>query len=181
MALVMPRSGVIEAQQSHSSFVMKPFLRQQLERFPVRLQELDFYLSQPEVVNDMERFRELTREHAEVTEVNGVYQRFLQRERDLAQAREMMDDPEMAEMAREEIAALDGELPALEGELQGLLLPKDPDDVRNVFLEIRAGTGGDESALFAGDLLRMYTRYAERQGWRTEIVSESEGEVGGYK
>lgn len=160
---------------------MKPFLRQQLERFPVRLQELDFYLSQPEVVNDMERFRELTREHAEVTEVNGVYQRFLQRERDLAQAREMLDDPDFTEMAKEEIAVADAELPALENELQSLLLPRDPDDVRNVFLEVRAGTGGDESALFAGDLLRMYTRYAERQGWRTEIVSDSPGEVGGFK
>ena len=160
---------------------MKPFLRQQLERFPVRLQELDFFLQQPDVVNDMARYRELNREHTEVTEVNGVYQRFLQRERDLAQAREMMEDPEMAEMAREEVAAAEAELPGLEAELQGLLLPRDPDDARNAFLEIRAGTGGDESALFAGDLLRMYTRYAERQGWRTEIVSESEGEVGGYK
>jgi peptide chain release factor 1 len=160
---------------------VKPFLRQQLERFPVRLQELDFYLSQPEVVNDMERFRALTREHTEVTEVNGVYQRFLQRERDLAQAREMLDDPDFADMAKEEIAAADAELPALENELQSLLLPRDPDDVRNVFLEIRAGTGGDESALFAGDLLRMYTKYAERQGWRTEIVSDSPGEVGGFK
>jgi peptide chain release factor 1 len=160
---------------------VKPFLRQQLERFPVRLQELDFYLSQPEVVNDMERYRELTREHAEVTEVNGVYQRFLQRERDLAQAREMLDDPDFADMAKEEIAAADAELPALETELQSLLLPRDPDDVRNVFLEIRAGTGGDESALFAGDLLRMYTKYAERQGWRSELVSDSPGEVGGFK
>jgi peptide chain release factor 1 len=160
---------------------VKPFLRQQLERFPVRLQELDFFLSQPDVVNDMERFRELTREHAEVTEVNGVFQRFLRRESDFAQAREMLEDPDMADMAKEEIAALEDELPALENELQGLLLPKDPDDVRNTFLEIRAGTGGDESALFAGDLLRMYTKYAERQGWRTEIVSESEGEVGGFK
>jgi peptide chain release factor 1 len=93
----------------------------------------------------------------------------------------MLDDPELAEMAKEELATLDSELPALENQLQGLLLPKDPDDARNTFLEIRAGTGGDESALFAGDLLRMYTRYAERQGWRTEIVSESPGEVGGYK
>jgi peptide chain release factor 1 len=143
---------------------VKPFLRQQLERFPVRLQELDFYLSQPDVVNDMERFRELTREHAEVTEVFGVYQRFLQREQDLVQAREMVDDPEMEEMAKEEMATIEEELPALESALQGLLLPKDPDDARNAFLEIRAGTGGDESALFAGDLLRMYTRYAERQG-----------------
>ncbi len=160
---------------------MKPFLRQQLERFPVRLQELDFFLSQPEVVNDMDRFRELTREHAEVSEINGVYQRFLQCERGLAQAREMLDDPEMADMAKDEAAALEQELPGLESDLQGLLLPRDPDDVRNAFLEIRAGTGGDESALFAGDLLRMYSRYAERQGWRTEVVSESEGEVGGYK
>jgi peptide chain release factor 1 len=160
---------------------MKPFLRQQLERFPVRLQELDFFLSQPEVVNDMERYRELTREHAEVSQIAGVYQRFLECERNLAQAREMMEDAEMAEMAREEIASVEAELPALEAELQALLLPRDPDDVRNAFIEIRAGTGGDESALFAGDLLRMYTRYAERMGWRTEIVSESEGEVGGYK
>ncbi|GAB3659691.1 peptide chain release factor 1 [Ramlibacter alkalitolerans] len=160
---------------------MKPFLRQQLERFPVRLQELDFYLSQPEVVNDMERFRELTREHAEVTVVAGQFERYLQCERDLAQASEMLDEPEFAEMAREEIATLEAELPALESELQALLLPRDPDDARNTFLEIRAGTGGDEAALFAGDLLRMYTRYAERQGWRTELMSESEGEVGGYK
>jgi peptide chain release factor 1 len=146
---------------------MKPFLRQQLERFPVRLQELDFFLAQPEVVNDMARYREITREHAEVSLVAGRYQVFQQRERDLAQAREMLEDPEMADMAKEELAALDTELPALETELQGLLLPKDPDDARNTFLEIRAGTGGDESALFAGDLLRMYTRYAERQGWRS--------------
>ena len=160
---------------------MKTFLRQQLERYPVRLQELDFFLQQPEVVQDMDRFRALTREHAEVSEVATLFQRFLQRENDLAQAREMLGDPEMAAMARDEIGQLESELPTLEDELQRLLLPRDPDDVRNTFLEIRAGTGGDESALFAGDLLRMYTRYAERQGWRTEIVSESEGEVGGYK
>ncbi len=160
---------------------MKPFLRQQLDRYPVRLNELDFFLSQPDVVSDMDRFRALTREHAEVSEVAGVYQRFRQREAGLAQAREMQEDPEMAEMAGEEIAAIEAELPELEDHLQRLLLPKDPDDVRNTFIEIRAGTGGDESALFAGDLLRMYIRYAERQGWRTEIVSESPGEVGGYK
>jgi peptide chain release factor 1 len=160
---------------------MKTFLRQQLERYPVRLKELDFFLSQPDVVGNMERFRALTREHAEVSEVAGFYERFRQREAALAQAREMLEDPEMAGMAREEIADIEAELPLLEDELQRLLLPKDPDDVRNTFIEIRAGTGGDESALFAGDLLRMYTRYAERQGWRTEIVSVSEGEVGGYK
>jgi peptide chain release factor 1 len=160
---------------------VKPFLRQQLERYPVRLQELDFFLQQPEVVQDMERFRALTREHAEVSEVAGLYQRFRDRESQLAQAREMLEDADMADMAREEIASLEAELPLLEDDLQKLLLPKDPDDVRNTFLEIRAGTGGDESALFAGDLLRMYTKYAERQGWRCEIVSESEGEVGGFK
>jgi len=160
---------------------MKPFLRQQLERYPVRLQELDFFLQQPEVAQDMERYRALTREHAEVSEVAGLFEGFRQLESGLAQAREMLEDPEMADMARDEIAALEAEMPALEDELQRMLLPKDPDDVRNTFLEIRAGTGGDESALFAGDLLRMYVRYAERQGWRTEIVSESPGEVGGYK
>jgi len=160
---------------------MKPFLRQQLERYPVRLQELDFFLQQPEVAQDMDRLRALTREHAEVSEVATLYARFRQREADLAGAQEMMEDPQMAEMAREEIAAIEQELPTLEEDLQRLLIPRDPDDVRNVFLEIRAGTGGDESALFAGDLLRMYTRYAERQGWRCELVSESEGEVGGYK
>jgi peptide chain release factor 1 len=160
---------------------VKPFLRQQLERYPVRLQELNFFLQQPDVVSDMDRFRALTREHAEVSEVAGLFEQFQQRENALAQAQEMLQDAEMAEMAREEIASVEAALPALEEELQRLLLPKDPDDVRNTFIEIRAGTGGDESALFAGDLLRMYTRYAERQGWRTEIVSESAGEVGGFK
>jgi peptide chain release factor 1 len=160
---------------------MTPFLRQQLERYPVRLQELDFFLQQPEVASDLERLRALTREHAEVSEVAARFERYRRRESDLAQAREMLEDPDMAEMAREEVATLEAELPALEEELQKLLLPKDPDDVRNAFLEIRAGTGGDEAALFAGDLLRMYTRYAERQGWRCELISESPGEVGGYK
>jgi peptide chain release factor 1 len=160
---------------------MKPFLRLQLERYPVRLQELDFFLQQPEMAQDMERLRALTREHAEVSEVAALYARYRQRETDLAGAQEMTGDPQMAEMAREEIATIEQELPALEEDLQRLLIPRDPDDVRNVFLEIRAGTGGDESALFAGDLLRMYMRYAERQGWRCELVSESAGEVGGYK
>src|SRR3954469_7608779 len=166
----------------HRSYqTVKPFLRQQLERYPVRLQELDFFLQQPEVVQDMERYRALTREHAEVSEVAGLYQRLRDRESQLSQAREMLSDADLAEIARDEIGTLEAQLPTLEDELQKLLLPKDPDDVRNTFLEIRAGTGGDESALFAGDLLRMYTRYAERQGWRCELVSESPGEVGGFK
>jgi len=160
---------------------MKPFLRQQLDRYATRLQELDFFLQQEDVVNDMDRYRTLTREHTEVSEVAGQYARFRQREADLAGATDMLSDPEMADMAQEEIDAAKAELPLLEDELQQMLLPRDPDDARNAFLEIRAGTGGDESGLFAADLLRMYTRYAERQGWRVEIVSESGGELGGYK
>jgi peptide chain release factor 1 len=163
---------------------MKPFLRQQLERYPLRLQELDFFLQQPEVAQDLERLRALTREHAEVREVAERFEAYRALEARLASAREMLADPDqtdLADLAREEIAQVDAEIPALEDALQQLLLPRDPDDARNLFLEIRAGTGGDESALFAGDLLRMYTRYADRQGWRCELVSESPGEVGGYK
>ncbi len=160
---------------------MKPFLRQQLDRYATRLEELDFFLQQGDVAQDMDRYRALTREHNEVSEVAAEYARYRRRETDLAGARAMLDEPEMAELAREEVQQAEADIAVLEDELQRLLLPKDPDDVRNTFLEIRAGTGGDESALFAGDLLRMYTRYAERQGWRVEIVSESLGEVGGYK
>ena len=160
---------------------MKEFLRQQLERYATRLEELDFLLSREDIMGDMAQYRTLSREHAEVTQVAGRYARFRQREADLQAAREMLDDPDMAEMAQEEVQAADEELARLEQELQRLLLPKDPDDARNAFLEIRAGTGGDESALFAGDLARMYTRYAERVGWRCEIVSASDSELGGYK
>jgi peptide chain release factor 1 len=160
---------------------VKPFLRQQLERYATRIHELDFFLQQQDVVKDMARYRALTREHTEVGEVAEKFARFRQREADLSSAQEMLSDPDMAEMAKEEMTAASGDIELLEEELQLLLLPKDPDDARNAFLEIRAGTGGDESGLFAGDLLRMYTRYAEQQGWRVEIVSESEGELGGYK
>jgi len=160
---------------------MKDFLRQQLERYVARLEELDFLLSREDIMGDMAQYRTLSREHAEVTQVAGRYQRYRQCESDLATAREMLADPDMAEMAQEEITSASEELLRLESELQRLLLPKDPDDARNAFLEVRAGTGGDESALFAGDLARMYTRYAERAGWRTEIVSASESELGGYK
>ena len=160
---------------------MKPFLRHQLERYAQRLGELDFLLSREDIMSDMTQYRAISREHAEVTQIAGRHARFVQREADLASAREMLDDPDMAEMAQEEIAAATEELQKLEDDIQRLLLPKDPDDARNAFLEIRAGTGGDESALFAGDLLRMYTRYCERAGWRCEIVSESQSELGGYK
>ena len=160
---------------------MKSFLRHQLERYAQRLGELDFLLSREDIMSDMAQYRTISREHAEVTQIAGRYERYRQREADIAGAKEMLDDPDMAEMAKEEIAGAEAELVQLEEELQRLLLPKDPDDARNAFLEIRAGTGGDESALFAGDLLRMYTRYCERAGWRCEVVSESESELGGYK
>ena len=160
---------------------MKPFLRTQLARHTDRLAELDFLLAQPDVMADMGQFMALSREHTEVAAVAGRWARFQQREKDLAAANELLDDPDMADMAREEIAAAEAELTELEAELQRLLLPKDPDDARNAFVEIRAGTGGDESALFAGDLARMYTRYAQGQGWRVEVMSESPAELGGYK
>ncbi len=160
---------------------MKPFLRQQLDRYAQRLDELDFLLSREDIMADMGQYRILSKEHAQVTQIAGRYMRFRQREADLQGARDMLNDPEMAEMAHEEIASAEEELQKLEDELQRLLLPRDPDDARNAFVEIRAGTGGDESALFAGDLLRMYTRYCERAAWRCEIVSESPSELGGYK
>jgi len=160
---------------------MKPFLRSQLERYAQRLQELDFLLSREDIMADMAQYRTISREHADVTAVAGRYARYQQREADLQGAREMLGDPDMAEMAQEEVTAAEAELVQLEDELQRLLLPKDPDDARNAFMEIRAGTGGDESALFAGDLARMYTRYAATVGWRVEIMSANESELGGYK
>jgi peptide chain release factor 1 len=160
---------------------MKPFLIQQLERYALRLTELDFLLSREDIMADMTQFLKLSREHAEVSAVASRFARFQQRSADLAAAQAMLDDEDMREMAEEEAASASAELQSLEAELQRMLLPKDPDDARPAFVEIRAGTGGDESALFAGDLLRMYTRFAETQGWRCEIVSESVSELGGYK
>ena len=161
---------------------MKPFLRQQLARYADRLGELEFLLSREDIMKDMAQFLVLSREHTDVTAVASRWTRYQQREADLAAGQEMLaGDADMAEMAREEIESATTELAQLEGELQRMLLPKDPDDARPAFVEIRAGTGGDESALFAGDLLRMYTRYADRCGWKTEIVSESQSELGGYK
>jgi len=164
---------------------MKPFLRQQLARYADRLGELEFLLSREDIMKDMPQFLLLSREHTDVAAVTTRWARYQQREADLAAGQEMLSgadgDADMAEMAQEEIESATTELAQLEGELQRMLLPKDPDDARPAFVEIRAGTGGDESALFAGDLLRMYTRYADRCGWKTEIVSESQSELGGYK
>ncbi|MCU0811055.1 MAG: peptide chain release factor 1 [Thiobacillaceae bacterium] len=160
---------------------MKASLADKLARADERLEELDALLSQPEIAGDMESYRKLTREHADLTPVVGLYRKYRQVEADQRAAQEMLADPDMRELAEAELDDSAAKIEQLETELQTALLPKDPNDERNIFLEIRAGTGGDESALFAGDLLRMYTRYAERQGWKVEIVSENPGEVGGYK
>ena len=162
---------------------MKPFMRAQLERSVQRLSELDFLLSREDIMKDMTQFMALSREHAEVVALVSPYQKWLQLGEDLASAQTMLQDPDadLQTMAQEEIASAEPAIMAIEAQLQRMLLPKDPDDARNAFLEIRAGTGGDESALFAGDLLRMYTRYCANQSWRVEVISESPSELGGYK
>jgi len=162
---------------------MKPFLRQQLARYADRLGELEFLLSREDIMQDMKQFLALSREHTEVGAVASRWARYQQREQDASAAAELLEsgDADMAAMAQEEIDGARAELGQLEAELQRMLLPRDPDDARNAFLEIRAGTGGDESALFAADLARMYTRYCDTRGWSTEIMSASDSELGGYK
>ncbi len=160
---------------------MKPSIRRRLEQIAERFAEVQALLADPEVQNDNARFRELSREYARLEPVAAAWQAWLDNEREREQAEAMLDDPEMAELAEEALRESRERAEQLLPELQRLLLPRDPDDERNVFLEIRAGTGGAEAALFAGDLLRMYLRYAERRGWRSEILSESPGEHGGCK
>ena len=162
---------------------MKPFMRAQLERSVQRLSELDFLLSRQDIMQDMTQFLQLSREHAEVSALVTPYQRWLQLMQDSEAAHSMLqdNDPQVRDMAQEEIDANRVQCDSLLAQLQRMLLPKDPDDVRNAFLEIRAGTGGDESTLFAGDLLRMYSRFCTERGWRVEVVSESPSELGGYK
>ncbi len=160
---------------------MKPSMRNRLEQLAHRLIEVDALLAEPEIANDMDRYRKITRERAELEPVVNVFNAYEAAEADIKAAQEMMSDPEMREMAEDEVKIGKDKIEKLEEELQVLLLPRDPDDSRSVFLEIRAGTGGDESALFSGDLFRMYSRYAEHQGWRVEIMSANEAEVGGYK
>jgi len=160
---------------------MKPSIASKLAQLCARLEELNALLSSEDVTRDLDNYRKLTREHAEITPVVELYNAFRAGERDVAGALELAADPEMRELAETEVREGRARLAEIEAELQKQLLPRDPDDDRDVFLEIRAGTGGDESALFGGDLLRMYLRYAERQGWRIELISESPGEMGGYK
>ncbi len=160
---------------------MKASIQQKLLSLKDRLGELDKQLSSEAVTASMDNYRKLTREHAEISPVVALFQEYQTTEGDIAAAQEMSNDPDMREYAEAEIRSGKDKLVALEKDLQTLLLPKDPNDERNIFLEIRAGTGGDESALFSGDLFRMYTRFAERNRWQVEIISESLGEVGGYK
>ncbi|MDR2189245.1 MAG: peptide chain release factor 1 [Azonexus sp.] len=160
---------------------MKDSIRQKLDLLVDRLEGIDRLLSSPEAGDDMAQFKKLSRERAEIEPVVACYGVFRRAENDLAEAEAMLNDPEMRDFAAAEITALKTRLPELEIALQTLLLPQDPDDGRSVLLEIRAGTGGDESALFAGDLARMYSRFAERRRWRVEILSANASELGGYR
>ncbi|WP_413624060.1 peptide chain release factor 1 [Luteibacter sp. Lutesp34] len=160
---------------------MTPSIRRKLEALAERHEEIGLLLAQPDVLADSQRFRELSREYAQLEPVAASLKEHDQAERELADTRAMLDDPEMRDMAADDVERIEAHLAKLDGELQVLLLPKDPRDEGNLFLEVRAGTGGDEAAIFAGDLFRMYARYAERQRWNMEILSASEGEHGGYK
>ena len=152
-----------------------------LDQLANRLVELDELLMHQEATSNMDNYRKMTREHAEIGPLVALYKDFQRFHADIAEAQEMLQDPDMKDFAQEEIEAGKGRLAGLELDLQKMLLPKDVNDERNIFLEIRAGTGGDESALFAGDLLRMYSRFAERNRWQVEMVSESPSDLGGYR
>ncbi len=160
---------------------MKSSMRAKLEHLDARLAELNTILMQEDSTKDLDVYRKLTREHADISMVVEQFGFYKKAEEDAKAANEMRLDPDMKEFADEEQKQAETRMADLEKSLQTLLLPKDEDDGRNIFLEIRAGTGGDESTLFAADLLRMYTRFAERQGWKTEIVSQAESDLRGYK
>ena len=160
---------------------MNPSISDKLEQLTGRLDELDRMLASGQATQDMDEYRRLSREHAELGPVVALYQVWRQTQKDLLSGIEMLADPEMRELAEAEVATARERLPQIEADLQKLLLPKDLHDDRNVFLEIRAGTGGDESALFAGNLFRMYVRYAERRRWQVEVISASPSDLGGYR
>ena len=162
---------------------MNPRIRQKLDEMSERLQEVQLLLAQPETLSDGNRFRELARENSQLEELARDYAEYRRLESDLAATQAMAESErgEMREMAQAEAAELEQHLSALGDTLALSLVPADPRDERSLFLEIRAGTGGDEAAIFAGDLFRMYSRYAETRGWRVEVLSQSAGEHGGYK
>jgi peptide chain release factor 1 len=160
---------------------MKPSIAGKLEQLSRRLAELDRLLSSETATADLDAYRKLSREHAEIAPVVALYEAYRSGQDDVRTAEEMASDPALRDFAEEELRAGRANLDRIETELQRELLPKDPNDERNVFLEIRAGTGGDESALFAADLFRMYARFAERHRWQVELVSQSLSDLGGYK
>jgi peptide chain release factor 1 len=160
---------------------MKPSILQKLSNLSERLDELNRLMSTEGITDNMESYLKITREHAEITPIVAQYHTYTKTEVDIKEAHEMLSDPEMKAFAQEEIESGKKRLEEIELALQKLLIPKDPNDDKNVILEIRAGTGGDESGLFAGDLFRMYSRYAERQRWKLDVLSSNEGDVGGYK
>ena len=160
---------------------MKPSIHSKLEQITERFEEITALLAQPEIQSDQNQFRSLSQEYAQLDPVVTCYKQHQTLQDEIVDTREMLNDPEMADLAKEELSEAERRLAELEPKLQSLLIPPDPNDERNIFLEIRAGTGGAEAALFTGDLHRMYLRYAEALGWRIETISESQGEQGGYK
>lgn len=160
---------------------MKESLRHRLDQMVDRFEEVTALLSDPDIISDNKKFRELSMEHSDLSEITTTWKDFVQAEADLQTANEMLDDPEMKEMALDEIEVARANIEMLEKMLNVMMLPKDPNDKAMAFLEIRAGTGGDEAAIFSGDLFRMYQKYAQSQGWQVEVLSANEGEHGGYK
>jgi len=162
---------------------MKPSIRQKLEKAEHRFEELSGLLADPETLGNSQRFRDLSVEYARLQPTASAFADYRRLERDLSAAEDILSDADcdMRALGQEEITAIRGRLDLHDAELQRLLLPRDPRDERNIFLEVRAGTGGDEAAIFAGDLLRMYSRYAETQGWQIETLNENPGEHGGYR
>ncbi len=160
---------------------MKQSMQNKLNTLQIRLAELNTELSSESATNDMERYKKISKEHSDITPVVDIYKEFIRLNKDIEDAKEMLNDPEMKVFAQDEIDNGKEKIITLEDQLQTLLLPKDPNDEKNIFLEIRAGAGGDESALFAGDIFRMYSRFVERMKWKIEIISSNESEVGGFK
>ncbi|KAF3976996.1 MAG: peptide chain release factor 1 [Methylococcales symbiont of Iophon sp. n. MRB-2018] len=162
---------------------MKPSIQTKLENLIDRFEEIAALLSQPEIQNKQNQYRSLSQEYAQIDPLVSCYRQYLDNQENLDGALEMSkdSDPELREMAKQELQEAEQQKEALQHQLQVLLLPKDANDNRNVFLEVRAGTGGDEAAIFSGDLAKMYQRYAEKQGWKTELITENRGDHGGYK
>ena len=162
---------------------MKHSIQTKLENLNDRFEEIAVLLSQPEVQNDQNQYRSLSQEYAQIDPLVNCYQQYIENQENLEAALEMSKDPdpELREMAKEELQDTEQQKAALQHQLQILLLPKDANDNRNIFLEVRAGTGGDEAAIFSGDLAKMYQRFAEKQGWKTELITENRSDHGGYK